>query len=517
MTKRRPSPTSDLPPLTPGLVSLVGAGPGDPGLITVAGLERLKEADVIVYDRLAAPALLTHAKPAAELIYVGKTPGEPDSAHDSNPANTYHLTPNTSSQQAINNLLIAKARDGKRVVRLKGGDPFVFGRGGEEAEALHDAGVPFEIVPGVTSAVAVPAYAGIPVTHRGLASSFTVITGHEADGLDPANTYRPNTYHLPLDTLVFLMGVKSLPDIVASLIASGRSPDTPAAVIRWGTTPEQQTVTGTLADIVQRVEDAGITAPAITVVGEVVRLREKLSWFEDRPLFGKRVLITRTRKQASTLARLLAAEGAIPIELPAIEIEPTYDPAAVDAALEDLRCRPLRLGRLHQRQRRRPLVPPHARAPPRRPRLWASATRPGLPGGQALSLTRAAPASPPSAPPPPTALTSHGLTADLVPEEFVAESLSQALVPQLTPNTSHLTPTHILLPRAEDARPELPDALRAAGAEVDEVTLYRAAIPRTPLGKPSTGSSRTHRHRDLTSSSTVRNLAAIVNGESGMI
>ncbi len=298
----------------PGKVYLVGAGPGDPGLITVAGLQRLKEADVIVYDRLVAPALLDEASAEAERIFVGKVAGE---SHD---------------QEAINRLLVEKAREGKRVVRLKGGDPFVFGRGGEEAEALREAGVPFEVVPGVTSAVAVPAYAGIPVTHRGLASTFAVITGHEDPEKPGDRASIGPKLATAVDTLVFLMGTKTLPEIVEKLVANGRAAETPVAVIRWGTTPEQRTVVGTLADIVERVREAGLTPPAITVVGEVVRLREKLSWFEERPLFGKRVLITRTRRQASVLARLLAAEGAIPIELPAIEIEPAADPAAVGAA-----------------------------------------------------------------------------------------------------------------------------------------------------------------------------------------
>ncbi|MCH7835534.1 MAG: uroporphyrinogen-III C-methyltransferase, partial [Chloroflexi bacterium] len=274
-----------------GKVWLVGAGPGDPGLITVTALERLRQADVIVYDRLVSPRLLDHSREGAELIFMGKVAGE--GHHD---------------QSKINELLIEKAREGKRVVRLKGGDPFVFGRGGEEAEGLQAAGVPFEVVPGVTSAVAVPAYAGIPVTHRGVAATFAVVTGHEdPDKGEPAVDWE--RLATAVDTLVLLMGVKTLPETIERLIAGGRPPETPVAVIRWGTTPEQRTVIGTLADIVQRVREAKLEPPAITVVGEVVRLRETLAWFEDRPLFGKRVLITRTRRQASALARLLAEEG----------------------------------------------------------------------------------------------------------------------------------------------------------------------------------------------------------------
>ncbi|MCI0818375.1 MAG: uroporphyrinogen-III C-methyltransferase, partial [Chloroflexi bacterium] len=310
--------------MSAGIVYLVGAGPGDPGLITVAGLDRIREADVIVYDRLISERLLDYARADAELIYVGKVPGQvsgADVSHD---------------QDAINQILADKAREGRRVVRLKGGDPFVFGRGGEEAEALRAAGIPFEIVPGITSAVAVPAYAGIPVTHRGVAASFAVITGHEEPG-KPQSAVDWSHLAAAVDTLVFLMGVKNLPEIVTNLVANGRPETTPVAVIRWGTTPEQSTVTGTLADIAERVAEAGLTPPAITVVGEVVRLRENLSWFEDRPLFGKRVLITRTRRQASELARLLAAQGALPIELPAIEIEPVADTVPLAAAIDRLR------------------------------------------------------------------------------------------------------------------------------------------------------------------------------------
>ncbi|MFQ5472531.1 MAG: uroporphyrinogen-III C-methyltransferase, partial [Dehalococcoidia bacterium] len=290
-----------------GFVSLVGAGPGDPDLITLAGLDRIKRAEVIVYDRLVAPTLLDHAAPDAELIYMGKIGGE--KSHD---------------QGAINAVLVEKAQAGRRVVRLKGGDPFVFGRGSEEAESLLAAGIPFEIVPGVTSAVAVPAYAGVPVTHRGVASSFAVVTGHEDPGKDES-AVDWERLATAVDTLVLLMGIRSLPEIVERLTAAGRSSNTPAAVISWGTTPQQRTVVGTLADIVDVVDRAGIGAPAITVVGDVVRLRDSLSWFENRPLFGKRVLITRTRHQAGELTRLLAAEGAVPVELPSIEIEPIED------------------------------------------------------------------------------------------------------------------------------------------------------------------------------------------------
>jgi len=455
-----------------GTVYLVGAGPGDPGMITVAGLSRLKEADVIVYDRLVSPRLLEHAREDAKRIFVGKVAGE---SHD---------------QEAINRLLIEKARAGKRVVRLKGGDPFVFGRGGEEAEALRASGIPFEVVPGVTSAVAVPAYAGIPVTHRGIASTFAVITGHE-DPEKPESTIAWDKLANAVDTLVFLMGTKTLAATVDNLIANGRAPDTPVAVIRWGTTPEQRTVTGTLADIVARVEDAVLTPPAVTVVGEVVRLRETLSWFEARPLFGKRVLITRTRRQASTLARLLAEEGAIPIELPAIEIEPAADPAAVSAAIGDLKA-----GRYAW------AVFTSANAVD----LWFGHLRDGGLDARAFAATKVAAIGPATA----EALAERGIGADLVPAEYVAEAVVEALraAQGWGPESQR-----VLIPRAEGARPELVEGLRAAGAEVDEVSLYRAAVPETA---PSEAISLL---RDgaidivtFTSSSTVRNLAAMLNG-----
>jgi uroporphyrinogen III methyltransferase/synthase len=492
-----------------GRVSLVGAGPGDPGLITVAGLDRIREGDVIVYDRLVNPRLLGHAREGAELINVGKMP---DDSHD---------------QEAINRLLIEKAREGKRVVRLKGGDPFVFGRGGEEAEALRAAGIDFEIVPGVTSAVAVPAYAGIPVTHRGVAQSFAVITAHEADphvaqgpSLEPGRGTGLDLRAVGADDLVFLMGVKTLPEVVRKLTEAGRAPETPVAVISWGTTPEQRTVTGTLADIVDRVREAGITAPAVTVVGDVVRLRETLSWFESRPLFGKRVLITRTRKQASVLARLLADEGAIPIELPSIEIEPSADPAAVDAATARLAAGDYAwvvftsANAVEEWFRHLSERDLDARA---FGHFRGSGIQPDEPRGSGIQPdqggTRVAAIGPATA----EALASRGIRPDLIPPEYVAESILEAMKPHLVTfnfqlSTSNSSP-RILLPRAENARPELPDGLRALGAEVDEVTLYRAAVP---TDAPAEALEMLRRGEidivTFTSSSTVRNLVAMLNG-----
>jgi uroporphyrinogen III methyltransferase/synthase len=452
-----------------GKVYLVGAGPGDPGLITVAGLERIQSADVIVYDRLVSPRLLDHARKDAELIYVGKTPGA-EGGHD---------------QEAINHALIEKAREGRNVVRLKGGDPFVFGRGSEEAEALRAAGIQFEVIPGVTSAVSVPAYAGIPVTHRGIASSFAVITGHE----DPSKEETAIDWTglaRAVDTLVFLMGVRNLPMIVDRLISNGRPADTPVAVIQQGTTPEQRTVTGTLADIVDVATNAEISAPAITVVGEVVRLRETIAWFENRPLFGKRVLITRTRRQASTLARMLADEGAIPVELPSIEIEPIEDREEVEAAIERLRA-----GNY----------------------AWCGFTSAnavefffdhlverGL-DARAFAGARLFAIGPATA----AALEARSLRADIVPAEYIAEAVVEALTTQVKGGE------RVLLPRAESARAELVRGLEALGATVDEVPIYRAAVPTEASPEILTD---LHEGRidiaTFTASSTVRNLVAML-------
>lgn len=454
-----------------GRVSLVGAGPGDPGLVTLAAVRRLQEADVVVYDRLASPALLEHVRPGAEIVFVGKEGGGACTA-----------------QAEINRLLVEKAREGKRVVRLKGGDPFVFGRGGEEAEELRAAGVPFDVVPGVTSAVAVPAYAGIPVTHRGLATSFAVITGHEDPAKEESGIHWDRIAQ-GADTLVFLMGVRTLPQIVQSLVANGRPPSTPVAVIRWGTTPEQRTVTGTLADIVQRVEEAGLGPPAITVAGEVVRLRETLSWFENRPLFGRRVLITRTRRQASALARLLSEEGAVPIELPAVEIEPVALGPGIEAALLDLRAGAYAW-----------VVFTSANAVD----IWFRLMGERGMDARAFAASNVAAIGPATA----EALRQHGIIADLVPEEFIAEGVLGALLPSVRPGE------RVLVPRAEGARAELIEGLRGAGVATDEVILYRATVPREV--PPEALAALREGRVDIvtfTSSSTVRNLIALLGGD----
>jgi len=458
----------------PGKVWLVGAGPGDPGLMTVAGVAALAEAEVVVYDRLVSAKLLELAPSSAERIFVGKEAG----AH-------------ALGQEEINALLVEKARQGKRVVRLKGGDPYVFGRGGEEAEALAAAGVPFEVVPGVTSAVAVPAYAGIPITHRGLASSFAVITGHE----DPSKGETAIDWSklaTGVDTLVFLMGAATLPQIVEKLVEHGRPPTTPVAVIRWGTTPAQEVVTGTLADIVRRVKEARLEPPAVTVVGEVVRLRETLRWFDSpqaKPLFGKRVLVTRTRQQASALSRLLSQQGAEPIELPALELVPRDDPRRLERAISAL-----------ARGRYRWVVFTSANGVD----IFFRRLREARRDARAFAEARVCAIGPGTA----AALAAHGLRADLVPEEFVAESVVEALARR------KVAKNRILLPRAEGARRELVRGLRALGARVDELPLYVAAPP----GAPEPEALRRLRAGEVdvvtfASSSAVRNLLKLLEGD----
>ncbi|HUK81291.1 MAG TPA: uroporphyrinogen-III C-methyltransferase [Verrucomicrobiae bacterium] len=287
-----------------GKVYLVGAGPGDAGLITVRGVECLQRADVIVYDNLVNPALLRYARHDAELIFVGKT-----------------STKHTLTQDETNALLAAKGSEGKTVTRLKGGDPFVFGRGGEEAEELRRAGIEFEIVPGISSAIAAPAYAGIPVTHRAVATGFMVVTGHEDPTKEEAQVDWEQVAKF-FGTRVILMGVERIGKIAEELIAHGAAVDTPVAMVRWGTMGQQQTIQGTLATIGNLAEAAGFKPPAVTVIGEVAKLRERLNWFERRPLFGQRIAVTRSREQASELVRILSELGADVLEIPTISIKP---------------------------------------------------------------------------------------------------------------------------------------------------------------------------------------------------
>jgi uroporphyrinogen III methyltransferase/synthase len=450
-----------------GLVSLVGAGPGDPELITVKGLRRLQQAEVVIYDRLANEALLAEAPASALRIFAGKAPGA-----------------QAMSQDEINDALVAYGRAGKRVVRLKAGDPYVFGRGGEEAEALAAAGVPYEVVPGVTSAIAAPATAGIPVTHRELTPAFSVITGHEDPAKDASTVPWPALAAGP-DTLVFLMGVGRLRLIAGRLIAHGRSPDTPAAVIRRGTWPDQQVAIGTLEDIAERVEELGITAPAVTVVGKVVALADALGWPRGVGLAGKTVLVTRAREQASGLSALLRSYGASVVEYPAIRIAPAEDYADLDAALRqarwydricftsvnavaavDARLQALDLG-------------------------WPS-----------LAPARIAAIGPATT----RALEAHGAAVAYVPDRFLAEAVAEGL-----PDAEG---ARILLARADIADTRLVEALQARGARVDQFVAYR-----TLVGDEDAGTVRDRLQSGtidvvtFASSSTVRNLCRALGDE----
>jgi uroporphyrinogen III methyltransferase / synthase len=405
------------------LIYLVGSGPGDPGLFTVKGVRCMREADAVVYDRLAPEALLGYARPDAEKLCVGKRPDNP-----------------TMAQEEINALLVGLGRDGKTVVRLKGGDPFIFGRGGEEALALIDAGLPFEVVPGVTSGVAAPAYAGIPVTHRNVSTSVTFVTGHE----DPTKGHSDVDWSKlanGADTLVLYMGVGRLGEISAGLIAAGREPDTPVACVRWGTVPEQLTVTGTLEDIAGRVAEADLKPPAIIVVGDVVALRAAgLDWYERRPLFGRRVLVTRARAQAGGLSSELERLGAEVREFPTIEIAPPEDFGPLDVAIRELDSFGLivftsvnGVESFVERLRYHGL---DLRALPRKARVAAI--------GPATAQR----------------IREAGLRVDVVPEEYRAEALIEAL------GTHSLGGERVLIPRAKVAREILPEKLRVAGAEV---------------------------------------------------
>ncbi|MCH9011326.1 MAG: uroporphyrinogen-III C-methyltransferase [Chloroflexi bacterium] len=455
-----------------GIVYLVGAGPGDPGLITVKGMRQVESADCIVYDRLTSSALLEAARDDAELIDVGKIPGKSD-----------------NRQEDINDLLVRLGKEGKRVVRLKGGDPFVFGRGGEEAEALRDAGIAFEVVPGITSAIAAPAYAGIPLTHRRFASHFTVVTGNE-DPTKPDSAIDWSALARQQGTLVVLMGRENLAGITETLVKNGRSPDTPVALVQWGTEPFQQTLTGTLADIADRAENADLKPPVVTVIGDVVNLREKLAWFDNRPLFGRRVLVTRTRTQASGLSQLLLERGAMPVELPTIEIRRPDVADGLDAPLK-------RLEDIDW------VVFTSVNAVDF---VFERLDALGL-DARAFSGCKVAVIGPATA----EKLKNRGIVPDLVPESFVSESLVEAL------KARNMQGSKVLLPRADIARDALSEGLRALGACVDEVTAYQTVTPADTARIARDIVSKGVDVATFTSSSTVRNLSRAMNGELEML
>jgi uroporphyrinogen III methyltransferase/synthase len=443
---------------TPGIVYLVGAGPGDPGLLTARALELIVAADVIVHDRLIPRAALDAARPDAEIVNVGKEPGAP-----------------TVPQAEIEKLLIERARTGRIVVRLKGGDPFVFGRGGEEAEALAAAGIPFEVVPGVTAGVAAPAYAGVPVTHRDDASAVAFVTGHEDPEKDEDSLDYDALAVFP-GTLVFYMGVKALPRIADRLIEAGRAADEPAAVIARGTLPDQRTVVSDLKGVAEAAATAEIKPPAVTVVGPAAARRERIAWLEGRPLHGKRVVVTRARAQASELSRRLDALGAEPIELPAIRIEPRIESEEVRRAVEGIHAYALVC-----------LTSPNA------VRLLFEAMAEQGKDARALANATVAAIGPGTA----AALAEHGVLADILPERFVAEALVDALA------ELNLEGRPALVARAAEAREVLPDALRKFGAEVDLVALYETVAERPDPDAIERASEADY--LTFTSSSTVRN------------
>ena len=439
--------------MKPGKVYLGGAGPGDPGLVTLRLLEVLRDADVILYDRLLDRSILREAKSSAEIIDVGK------GAHGGDRG---------AEQRDINSLLLEHASRGKTVLRLKGGDPFVFGRGAEECEALAEAGVPFEVIPGVISASAVPAYAGIPLTHREYSSSFAVATGHLKKGFDFSHLMVPQA-----DTLVYLMGVGNLPKLAKKIIEAGWPEEAPAALIQEGTRGTQRTVVGTLGAIAERAREAGIEAPAVLVVGEVVRLREKLSWFEKKPLFGRRVVVTRATEKQGVLSNALRALGAGVLECPSIAIRPLAEARLQFSSLESLDSftdivftseNGVRLFFEHLMEA----------------------------GGDARSLTgkRIAAIGPSTA----ESLKTHGITADLVPATYTAEGILERL-------EEDLSGRQFLLPRAKGARPILQEEIARRGGAVEEWLLYEAVSPEIDTRELHEADALL-----FTSSSTVRNL-----------
>ena len=413
--------------MTKANVFLIGAGPGDPGLMTLKGMDVLKEADVIIYDHLVNEAILTHRKKEARLIYAGKEGGN-----------------HSMSQEEINACLVTEAEKGITVARLKGGDPFLFGRGGEEAEILAHRGISFEIIPGVSSALAAPAYAGIPLTHRSHASSVAFITGHEDPGKDKSHIQWESL--VGIETLVFLMGVKNLPRITANLIAAGKPPSTPAALIRWGTTSRHETLTGTLDNLAKLAEERGFAPPAVLVVGHVVSLRSVLNWFEKKPLLGKGIVITRPEEQTEEFQRLLQAEGAQAYLFPTIRIVPPETFQALDQGIKNM-------------EKYDWLIFTSANAV----RFFFQRLKEISCDIRNLKGIKICAIGPSTA----RCLEGQGLVVDLIPEKFSSEGIIASL------GKEDIKGKNIFIPRAEKTRDILPRELTAAGARVDCVTAYR--------------------------------------------
>ncbi len=453
-----------------GCVYLVGAGPGDPGLLTLRGKEVLAQADLVVYDYLVSPRLLDYAPLKAEQIYVGKQA----SAH-------------TLSQDKINQLLIDRAQAGAKVVRLKGGDPFVFGRGSEEALALVEAGIAFEVVPGITAGTAVPAYAGIPVTDRNFTSSFAMITGHEAeDKADSSINWQ--SLAASNSTLAFYMGVRNLPRICENLTKHGLAAQTPAALIRWGTTTRQEVLVGSVASLPQLAKEADFRSPALLLIGKVVTLREKLKWFERRPLFARRIVVTRARSQASQLSRRLEQLGAEVIELPTIRIEPLEDPTALQQAIGELASFDWII-----------FTSTNAVGA-----FFGALEKTGL-DARALVANRICVIGPATA----GRLRQFGIRPDAQPKKFTTADIVESLA-----SRQQLTGRRVLYPRADIAPKDLPEALTAGGATVKEITAYHTVPDNTNAEEviELLGKGQIH-WVTFTSSSTVKNFFAVVKPE----
>jgi uroporphyrinogen III methyltransferase/synthase len=448
-----------------GVVYLVGAGPGDPGLVTVRAAELIASADVILHDRLIPRAALAHARDDAELVYVGKRPGAPE-----------------RSQDEIERLLVEHALAGRSVVRLKGGDPFVFGRGGEEAEALAAAGVTFEVVPGVTAGVAAPAYAGIPVTHRDEASAVAFITGQE----DPAKGGSALDWKALAafpGTLVLYMGIKRLGEIVEGLVTAGRDASEPAAVVERGTMAGQRTVSATLAELPAAVMEAGLGPPAIVLTGPVAARRETIAWLERRPLHHRTVVVTRARAQASGVSDALSALGAQVIELPVIRIVPRIDSPEVREAIQAIHTYALVC-----------LTSPNGA------RLLFEALDDAGRDARALANATVAAIGPGTA----AALAGHGIRADIVPERSITEALVEALA------DFEVAGRPVLIARAAEGRDVLPTALRERGATVDDVALYETVAEQPE--EEAIEAALDADYLTFTSSSTVENFVAAVRG-----
>ncbi|HAA89584.1 MAG: Porphyrin biosynthesis protein HemD [Thermoanaerobacterales bacterium 50_218] len=441
-----------------GIVYLVGAGPGDPGLLTIKGKWCLQQADVVVYDRLVNEFFLSYCRPDAEIKYVGKKPG----CH-------------TFTQEQINALLAEQALAGKVVCRLKGGDPFVFGRGGEEAAYLAARGIPFEVVPGVTAAVAVPAYAGIPVTHRDYASSLLIATGHRKKG---------GTEGSQGETAVFLMGCENLEEIINHFLEEGWPKDTPAALIQWGTRAEQRTVTGNLENIKLKALAEGFAPPSVLVVGQVVKMRQQLQWWEKKPLFGKRILITRPLGQAWDLARRILLLGGEPLCFPMIDFLPPEDPGLLVHALEQLEQYD-----------------------------WVIFTSVNgvfffmkMMRDQGVDIRRLRGRLAALGPATAQALRDYGFQVDYIPPEYRAEALLKGIIDVLPPGC------RVLIPRAAEAREVIPEGLRAKGVRVDVVPVYRtvpAGEKRVFLLRELLAKGGRVNYITFTSSSTVRSFVSL--------